>query len=406
MLQGSQVAHIGTTGELFRVAPNIVELNLGFNLLASWSEVLKLSAELPLLEHLTLSGNILSYDVDVDAPRVVFPTVHTLVMNQTHTSSWVDLLRICRDHFPALRQLHAASNAITNQAMQLDAASPLSCSSAVEVLDLSHNELSDWSSLTASIGSWPRLHTLSLNGNRLVQVDPPSASSRSFAALSSLSLSDNAIVAWSSVDALNAFPSLEALRLTKNPLLTNVGAAEARMLVVARCAALQVFNSSDIRPKERQDAEQMYLRRILHEQSSLPAGSDKVIQLTHPRLAQLQALYPDIHAAHEAATTGLGTTGSGGGPAALAKSLAKVTFVVMSMNATTMDSMVKSLPLSMTVAQVKAVVEKKYGLRPAEHQLSFRASKKAMPIALDDDGGELGYFGVQDGGELLINDIW
>ncbi|RHY52958.1 hypothetical protein DYB34_004271, partial [Aphanomyces astaci] len=217
---------------------------------------------------------------------------------------------------------------------QLDAASPLSCSSAVEVLDLSHNELSDWSSLTASIGSWPRLHTLSLNGNRLVQVDPPSASSRSFAALSSLSLSDNA------VDAVNSFPSLEALRLTKNPLLTNVGAAEARM------------------------------------------------------------------AAHEAATTGLGTTGSGGGPAALAKSLAKVTFVVMSMNATTMDSMVKSLPLSMTVAQVKAVVEKKYGLRPAEHQLSFRASKKAMPIALDDDGGELGYFGVQDGGELLINDIW
>ncbi|RHX98275.1 hypothetical protein DYB36_003770 [Aphanomyces astaci] len=347
---------------------------------SSTQKVLKLSAELPLLEHLTLSGNILSYDVDVDAPRVVFPTVHTLVMNQTHTSSWVDLLRICRDHFPALRQLHAASNAITNQAMQLDAASPLSCSSAVEVLDLSHNELSDWSSLTASIGSWPRLHTLSLNGNRLVQVDPPSASSRSLAALSSLSLSDNA------VDALNAFPSLEALRLTKNPLLTNVGAAEARM--------------------ERQDAEQMYLRRILHEQSSLPAGSDKVIQLTHPRLAQLQALYPDIHAAHEAATTGLGTTGSGGGPAALAKSLAKVTFVVMSMNATTMDSMVKSLPLSMTVAQVKAVVEKKYGLRPAEHQLSFRASKKAMPIALDDDGGELGYFGVQDGGELLINDIW
>ncbi|RLO00127.1 hypothetical protein DYB28_012394, partial [Aphanomyces astaci] len=242
---------------------------------SSTQKVLKLSAELPLLEHLTLSGNILSYDVDVDAPRVVFPTVHTLVMNQTHTSSWVDLLRICRDHFPALRQLHAASNAITNQAMQLDAASPLSCSSAVEVLDLSHNELSDWSSLTASIGSWPRLHTLSLNGNRLVQVDPPSASSRSFAALSSLSLSDNA------VDALNAFPSLEALRLTKNPLLTNVGAAEARM----------------------------------------------VIQLTHPRLAQLQALYPDIHAAHEAATTGLGTTGSGGGPAALAKSLAKVTFV-------------------------------------------------------------------------------
>ncbi|RHY77538.1 hypothetical protein DYB30_014105, partial [Aphanomyces astaci] len=210
---------------------------------SSTQKVLKLSAELPLLEHLTLSGNILSYDVDVDAPLVVFPTVHTLVMNQTHTSSWVDLLRICRDHFPALRQLHAASNAITNQAMQLDAASPLSCSSAVEVLDLSHNELSDWSSLTASIGSWPRLHTLSLNGNRLVQVDPPSASSRSFAALSSLSLSDNA------VDAVNSFPSLEALRLTKNPLLTNVGAAEARMLVVARCAALQVFNSSDIRPK-------------------------------------------------------------------------------------------------------------------------------------------------------------
>ncbi|RHY34901.1 hypothetical protein DYB32_000598 [Aphanomyces invadans] len=200
-----------------------VEVNDLSFLVGSAFIVLKLSTELPQLEHLVLSGNILTYDVDVAAPLVTFPTVHVLVMHYTRTS-WGDLLRICRDHFPALRELHAASNQLTDDAL----------------------------------------------------------------------------------------------------------------------------------------------------------------------------------AAHDAATTTLGATT---GPAALAKSLAKVTFVPMSMNATTMDTMVKALPLSMKVAQVKLLVEKKYGLLPTQHHLSFRASKKAMPMPLDDDNGELGYFGVQEGGELLINDL-
>ncbi|ETV92511.1 hypothetical protein H310_13194 [Aphanomyces invadans] len=397
-VEGSQISHIGNEGELYRVAPNIVELNLGFNLLSSWSEVLKLSTELPQLEHLVLSGNILTYDVDVAAPLVTFPTVHVLVMHYTRTS-WGDLLRICRDHFPALRELHAASNQLTDDALRQAADIP----SLLEVVDLSHNQVTEWSSVESAVGTWPRLHTLSLNGNNLAQIQPPAPSSSLFLQLASLSLSNNAIADWASIDALNSFPSLEALRLTRNPLLMNVGSAEARMLVVARCASLKVFNSSDVRLKEHQDAEHMYLKRILHEKATVSAFSNRTTLLTHhPRFPELQSLYPDICAAHDAATTTLGATT---GPAALAKSLAKVTFVPMSMNATTMDTMVKALPLSMKVAQVKLLVEKKYGLLPTQHHLSFRASKKAMPMPLDDDNGELGYFGVQEGGELLINDL-
>jgi hypothetical protein len=41
-LESCQIAHFGAEGELFALAPNIEELNLGYNLLYSWSEVLRM----------------------------------------------------------------------------------------------------------------------------------------------------------------------------------------------------------------------------------------------------------------------------------------------------------------------------------------------------------------------------
>ncbi|KAF0719336.1 Aste57867_1120 [Aphanomyces stellatus] len=386
-LEACKIAHLGTEGELSGLAPNIIELNLGFNLLSSWNEVMKLSRELPNLEHLILSGNVLVNDVSPEDPSV-FSNVHVLVMNQT-SMSWADILHVCRTRFPALRELYISSNIITN-AMVQEMPPPLP---SLELLDLSHNQLSDWISIASALGPLPHLKQLVLNGNAIAsieRVDPTW-----FPELAVVSLSDNLLAGWSSIDALNGLKALQSLRLTKNPLLAEMSQGESRMLIVARIQSLLVFNSSEIRPKERQDAEQLYLKRIFHELVCFPEPEHPKVLTNHPRYEQLSALYPDIQSPNAVKE---------GGPTALARSLVHVTFLVMSMNAVTMDSMEKKLPLNMKVSQVKLLVSKKYGLGPSEHQLSFRTSKKGMPVPLDDDNGEIGYYGVQDGGEILIND--
>ncbi|OQR97361.1 tubulin-specific chaperone E [Achlya hypogyna] len=385
-LEGCQVATLPTPAELAAVAPNIQELDLGFNLLASWAEVLSLATALPKLEQLVLSGNRLQYDATADAGA--FPLVTRLVLNQTATS-WTDLLRICV-HFPALRELHVAANDLADADL-IEGVWP----ETLELVDVSHNSIGDWAAVQRALGGLPALRHLVATHNALGAIAPSAAGS--FASLESLALGDNRIASWASMDALNSFPALTLLRFAKNPLVAGLGAGEARMMVVARCGRLLAFNGSEIRAKERTDAEQMYLKRIIHEVASFKDDADKhKVLASHPRYIDLLAKYPDIQ--KPATTTG--------GPAALARSLVAVTFVPMSSQAATMEPMAKKLPLNMTVGQLKTLVGKKYGLEPAALQLSFRATAKEMPVPLDDDSGDVGYYGLQDGAEILVNDVW
>ncbi|OQR94767.1 tubulin-specific chaperone E [Thraustotheca clavata] len=384
-LESCQISQLPQRNELHAVAPNIEVLNLAWNLLNSWNQVLVLAEELPKLEELVLSGNRLCYDVE--DMSIVFPNVKSLVLNDMNMT-WSEIHRVCHNHFPNLKELYAVSNGIDDSQLSEKESQWFA---ALELIDLSHNSISNWSAVEASLGSISSLKHLILNGNQVEAILPTS----SFTSLATLAISDNKIALWSSVDALNTFPALELLRFIKNPLVGNLGAGESRMIIVARCERLAAFNGSEIRAKERVDAEQMYLKRILHELASFSSEEDKQKVLSnHPRYSQLLNKYPDLQK----------TTASTGGPAALSRSLVAVVFVPMSINATTMDNMEKKIPLNMKVAQLKLLVQKKYGLEPAEHQLSFRNSKKGMPIPMDDDSCEVAYYGLQDGNEILIND--
>ncbi|KDO27510.1 hypothetical protein SPRG_06777 [Saprolegnia parasitica CBS 223.65] len=379
-LESCRIARMPEPDVLRSMAPNIEVLNLGFNLLGSWREVLTLAHALPKLEHLVLSGNRLAYDVP-STSSVAFPSVTSLVLNQTNLK-WTDVQRVCSAHFPQLRELYVASNELADA--DLLAAATLPWPAHLELVDLSHNQLSDWSVLEQSLGALPSLKHVLLNGNALPAILPTPPGS--FSSLVSISISDNLIDAWSSMDALNALPSLELLRFAKNPLIAALGAGEARMIIVARCARLVAFNGSEIRAKERIDAEQMYLKRILHELASFPSDDDKLkVASSHPRFDELVAKYPDIQVRVRAVCI---PQSDRDGPAALARSLVAVTFLPMSINATTMDPMEKKLPLNMKVGQLKLL------------------QQKGMPIPLDDDACDVGYYGLQDGAEILVNDVW
>lgn len=64
---------------------------------------------------------------------------------------------------------------------------------------------------------------------------------------------------------LKHYSALKHLRLSSIPLFSGKGASEVRPVVIARLSSLTFFNGSGVSPKERVDAEKVYLRRCMRE---------------------------------------------------------------------------------------------------------------------------------------------
>lgn len=403
-----QIATLGfeMLGELHALTPSISEINLSFNLFESWTPVFRIVQELPALETLILSGNRLQYDLpsaaagsgqeqDAISSMWRFPNVKSLVLNQTLVS-WQDLLMLLDHHFPQLEELHLVENdysdadfALLSEAKESTAQETRSWMQSLEVLDLSQNRLRSWTNLRETVGaSLVNLKQLVVNSNdisTLVTATTDSSATdvvQAFQQLRGLSISDNRIDSWTSIDALNQYPQLDTLRFTRNPLIAHMGAGEVRMIIIARTDFIASINGSGVRAKERQDAEQMYLKRILHELAAVGDGNTEEqsrVLASHPRFGRLRQLYPDLQIGGGSAH---GSTGSGGGPATLGSSLIQVKIVPMSMQATSFDPLTKKIPEKMKIAQLKLLIEKKFGVEAPSQSLSFRPDSRVRPWML------------------------
>jgi hypothetical protein len=88
-------------------------------------------------------------------------------------------------------------------------------------------------------------------------------------------LRGNKLNSWASIDALDAYPCLTEARLAELPLTSAISGAAARRFVIARVHKLKSLNGSEVRPREREDAERFYLRQIAQEypEGGLPADA-------------------------------------------------------------------------------------------------------------------------------------
>ncbi|KAL3659919.1 hypothetical protein V7S43_015221 [Phytophthora oleae] len=395
-LSGCQLDKLGGSG-LGNLAPNLTELDLSRNLFSKWSDVLEIVRELPLLETLILSGNRFI----LNEGDGVFQNLKVLVLNQT-LLGWSDVGKLLTRHFPKLEQLHLVDNEYDDDQLELFTSERRF--ETLSVLDLSLNGIKSWNRVLHVVGgTFVNLSQLFLNENRIVTLAGNAKPVSVFQKLTMLSLSENLVDSWTSIDALNAFPLLNTLRFSKNPLTMQMSLGEARMLVVARTDRLTVFNASPIRDKERKEAEQLYLKRILHELAVISEDQTdrERVLAAHPRFSCLRELYPEIFIDQSG---GSSSSGSADGPRKLASSLIKVKIVPMSMQTTSFEPLVKKIPQQMKVSQLKQLIEAKFGVDVPAQVLSFRVDSRSMPVLLDDDGAEVSYFGMQDGSEVLVND--
>lgn len=271
-------APASTGPSLGELVPNIEELNLENVLISSWDDVFYILSQLPKLTRLYLSGNRLG-----DIPAALLQGgakfhLKILVLNNT-TTTWEQALSLAT-FFPDLEELHLEANGISftgsspeevphaeeaaagdsgPAALPKPAESQANCPfPALHRLNLSKNGISNWNTML-QFARWPNLRHLMLNGNALESIEFGAGianAEASFASLQCISLSNNRISSWQSVDALNSLPQLVALNFEGNPIGGgNLGPRQIRQLLIARVGNLATLNNSQVRRKERLDAE-------------------------------------------------------------------------------------------------------------------------------------------------------
>jgi hypothetical protein len=612
-LRETRVGLIPPTG-LADLCPRLREVDLRSNLISDWAEVALLGRQLPNLRVLNLSDNKLLPLTDalvaatpaLAAPSpsgAPFPALRTLVVSETGMD-WPNialLSALC----PVLEELHACANGVRalvpsparrvgsglGATVERGPASFVAADlfPALKTLNLSENPLGDWGQVYA-LAHLPSLTWLLVADCGIAEVwaaedekDAEAAAAAAaggpsgggdgdgaapfvpaFARLEQLSLTGNPVASLSSVDALDAFPSLAALRLTHTDLAVAaaanttdstatgsaaaaaaasssssssaaaLGPSEARQVLVARCPRINMLNGSEVRVREREDAEKAYARRVGSAFADRERKGASVADIfgakTAPEAAALNPYQPlstsvsggaagAVAAPASASAASCVTSvpvGAGGGkttlvmgtptgfckgsdagvikslkgvdagsvfvtaphalwrvsssraadvvggddagaaaaaaylplldpwglgasapaaaarlqrlfpryfllaarhdlhaPAAAAASAASnlaasvVGLVLRSMAGAScmMEPQVKKLPLSMSVGAVKQLAARLFKCDPALQRLSFRDNPGAYPSLMDDDAKPLSYYGVTEGGEVLIEEV-
>ena len=277
---------------------------------------------------------------------------------------------------------------------------------------LSDNRLSSWSSLQP-ISRLPLLAHLGLSSNQLPSVGPRSVpaidrtaeGAECFDELASISLSSNRIGAWASIDNLASYPCLSVLRLRSVPLLRNMGTSESRHVMIGRLAALRTFNNAEVRSKERIEAEKSYVLRVWCELNSTattgapdPEAAAAAVLALHPRYEFLLARWGVPQVAQHLRE---------GGNLSLGAQLVSLTIRSNCADTMTIEPFMKKVPLSMTVKSLKMLCVRHFGDKspslPAT-RLTYAADGGEFPIDMDQDDRDLLYFGVQDGGKIVMDE--
>jgi len=275
----------GADGEIGSTCGAITELDIGGNGFVSWPPILAIAVQLPKLHWLGLDKMPL-------APLASLPDnfgtavggLRTLWLDGTGMA-WEQLLFLA-SAMPLLEEVHFSSNQVsTLQPSSAEVPVAASVLPKLHSLYLEGNAISRWEDLEP-LGALPALTHLNLNFNQLASVPPPppahagaggvgAVSGTPFGTLRHLMLRGNKLDSWASIDALDAYPSLTEARLAELPLTSAISGAAARRFVIARMHKLKALNGSEVRPREREDAERFYLRQIAQEypEGGLPADA-------------------------------------------------------------------------------------------------------------------------------------
>lgn len=144
-------AHGEKEGDIRSVCPNIRWLDLSRSLLPTWTELARITMELPYLDTLILHFNrFASYDGAHVVPKNSFLALRDLRLDGTMIT-WPEV-RFLTARMPVLENLQLGANQLTT----LGRSSSEPSMKRLRQLNLADNQLSDWTMLMASLRDCPQ----------------------------------------------------------------------------------------------------------------------------------------------------------------------------------------------------------------------------------------------------------
>lgn len=366
---------------IMETCKDVMELDLGSNLLETLDEIRELVVLFPKLRGLVLDGNRFSLRGGSSGEKEQLSRITSLGLSET-LLRWDEIAEVCNT-FPGTTSLAAASNGLAQITSH-------TLPSGLRELDLAGNSFQSLSDLQ-HISSCAHLENMILKHNPVSQAHhagtPPPLLNQT---LRDLDLAHCSISSWSFFDTLpTSFPSLIHLRVTGNPIYNTVLSADGKplltaedgyILTIARLPQLQTLNYSKITEKERLNADSYYLRQIVAEITAASPDQAAKIQASHPRWKALCEEYgePALNY-HEVAKKG------DVDPRSLAARFVNVTFVSNisssepSLNSTTASENKTLVPSSANIYTVLGIASKflRLSISPLELRLIWETDDDA-----------------------------
>uniref|UniRef100_A0A8D9DX45 Tubulin-specific chaperone E n=2 Tax=Cacopsylla melanoneura TaxID=428564 RepID=A0A8D9DX45_9HEMI len=388
-LMDSRVSHAGSShDEIERTVPNIEDLDLSRNLLASWFTVGDITRQLKCLKQLNVSNNKLPVPNHMEGViEQIFPQgeMSTLTLGNMGYI-WSDILKLFAT-FP-VTCLKIPANHIST----LDSIPNMF--QVLEELYLQENNIVDWSEVNA-LGQLPKLKYLNLASTNLrnIKLDPGGTEGGPplFPALETLIISDNKIDSWDDVSQLHYLPKLTSLRFTKNPIWSADRVSTSRDKTICRIGTLTVLNGSSIEKQERRGSEYSYIKE--YGAVWLSEKNRKQFVIANPRYEYLV----NLHGPPLAELSG---------PAGTTASVATKHIILLNFHHIEEDKVVqKKVPLTLSISKVVNLVQRVFG-NPSNVTTMYYTSEKNLSqhIELNPESlAEIGFFDLSEGDTVHVS---
>ncbi|KAL8623864.1 hypothetical protein ACOMHN_002192 [Nucella lapillus] len=388
-VRGEGVYGLSCDGLLSGLVPNVTELDLSLNLLASWDMVATICQQLPHLNNLHVSENRLASPENPHLLAPAFSKVTTLYLNKM-ALTWQQVSECCV-MFPCVELLYLCENCIETLS------EPKGGLHNLTMITLEANRISSWDEVL-KLGHLKNLESLVISDNPVEKMFFPDAShghkSGLFPSLKTIYFTGKNLKDFSTFDELNKLQQLEELQFGHIP---GLGEAElVREIVIAKIVKLTRCNRSLVQEQERKGAEIDYLKRYGPEWLKSGGNQDPSKNRPNSQFASQHPRFQDLVQKWGAPEDSEMKEQS--------KSLKDtlITLKIFSPKNPEKGTLERKLPATMSVQKLKTLIQRLYRL-DKEFTLSYTSQKMQGPeIMFDNELRQLSFYSLESGDTIQV----
>lgn len=235
-----------------KILNSVDQLDLSYNLLDSWEELVQIGNCLPKLRSLKATGNSIRKQF-TDDQIVQAPQINRLILGFCKLGSSFDkIMYLIHLNFPKLCELDLSGNGFTS----LVSGDPIETS--LRSLNFSYNSLSGPVKIDDNLSL---LEDLDLSFNHIIII------TGSLRSLKSLDLTSNEIQSWDFMDKFDSeFPQLESIKMVNNPVFDDTESKltydDCLSQIFSRIKTVHTVNGTRYSEKQRRNYELYFISQV------------------------------------------------------------------------------------------------------------------------------------------------